>query len=203
MRANRWTRWVAAAALAALSAASTGCGYMGSATSIDPAQFDLDTGWIAVKNIRFQPQEGDNDCGAASLAMVLTHWGLPSTPQEVAVDCPLSVQGSRAGDLRDLVRNRGLRGFLIRGTLDDLIRELSAKRPVIVGLVKPYVSDALDHYEVVVAINPAKKQVATLDPARGPRQNTYDGFLQEWEPARYLALIVIGNGDPRLPGPGP
>ena len=199
MTANWWMRRIVPAALIALA----GCGYMGSARPIDPAQFDLDPGWVTVKDVRFQPQKSDNDCGAASLAMVLTHWNIPSTPEEIAAACPLSEEGSRAGSLRDLVRDRGLRGFLIHGTLDDLDKELTARRPVIVGLVKPYINGGMTHYEVVVAINPTKKLVATLDPARGPRQNTYEGFLQEWEPARNLTLIVIGDGVPRPHVPGP
>ena len=183
----------------ALLAFASGCGYLGSARSIDPVEFDKDSGWLAVRDLQFERQKADNDCGAASLAMVLTHWGLPATPQDIAAACPPSPAGSRAGHLRDLVKSRGLKAFLVHGTLDDLNKELSAKRPVIVGLVKPYATNALDHYEVVVAINPWKKLVATLDPAGGPRQNTYAGFLQEWEPAKCLTLVVIGKdpaGDP-------
>jgi ABC-type bacteriocin/lantibiotic exporter with double-glycine peptidase domain len=190
---------VGAVALVAVCSMAAGCGYMGSAKAIDPEQFDLDPGWISVKDIQLQRQVSDNDCGAASLAMVLTHWGLPATPQEITAACPPSEQGNRAGSLRDLVRNRGLKGFLIHGTLDDLNKELSAKRPVVVGLVKPYINGGMTHYEVVVAINPWKKLVATLDPARGPRQNTYEGFLQEWEPAGSLTLVVIGKEAPREP----
>jgi len=185
--------------LIATAVVTVGCGYQGTATAVDPEEFNLDPGWISVKDVQFQRQVSDNDCGAASVAMVLTHWGLPATPQDIAAACPPSPAGSRAGHLRDLVKSRGLKAFLVHGTLDDLNKELSAKRPVIVGLVKPYATNALDHYEVVVAINPWKKLVATLDPAGGPRQNTYAGFLQEWEPAKCLTLVVIGKdpaGDP-------
>ncbi len=217
---SSFIRRVEVAALIAVLAIASGCGYTGSATKIDPAEFDLDLGWISVKNIRIQMQKGDNDCGSACLAMVLTHWGLPTTPGEVDAACPPSDGGSQAGQMRNYVKTRGLQSALIHGTLEDLNKEMTAGRPVIVGLIKPYTGYALPHYEVVVAINPAKKLVATLDPARGPRQNTYEGFLQEWEPAKNLTLIVIGSNasgrlrpgsmksdnpvpSPLMPGPGP
>jgi ABC-type bacteriocin/lantibiotic exporter with double-glycine peptidase domain len=125
--------------------------------------------------------------------MVLSHWGQAATPESVAAECPSSKEGTRAGHLRDFIKKRGLKGYLIHGTFDDLRKELSARRPVIVGLVKPYAQGGLSHYEVVVGINTDLKRVATLDPAVGPRQNSFEGFLQEWEPAGHLAIVVIGT----------
>jgi len=193
MGTNRLARLIAVLAVLASAAFSSGCGYMGSARAIDPAELDRDPGWIAVRDVRFQAQSGDRDCGAAALAMVLTYWGHPSTPEEITSACPLSEEGSRAGSLRDLVRTRGLKGFLIYGNLDDLNSELGRGRPVIVGLVKPYINGGMTHYEVVVAIHPQKNMVATLDPVRGPRQNSFEGFLLEWEPAKRLTLVVRGD----------
>jgi predicted double-glycine peptidase len=181
-------------ALLAFLSIATGCGYLGSARPIDPADFDREPGWVAVRDLKFQKQKSENDCGAATVAMVLTHWGLPSTPEDVMAGCPTSKEGMKAGDLRDLIKSRGLKGFLIHGNFDDLKTELTAGRPVIVGLVKPYVNGVgLAHYEVVMAINPEQKRLATFDPAKGPRQNTFEGFLLEWEAARSLTIVVIGT----------
>jgi len=187
MRTNRYLFAIAALGLA------TGCGYLGSARPIESSAFDVEPGWVAVRNIPFLAQEGETDCGAACAAMVLTHGGQPSTTKEVVAAGPSSKEGMRAGDLRDFIKGRGLKSFLIHGTLDDLKTELAAGRPVIVGLKKPYTNAAWDHYEVVMAIHPEKKCVATLDPARGLRQNTYEGFLREWEPTGKLTIVVVGK----------
>lgn len=189
MKTNRPLRMIAIAALGL----AAGCGYLGSARPIENSAFDVEPGWVAVRNIPFQPQEGETDCGAACAAMVLSHGGHPSTTKDVVAAAPPSKEGMRAGDLRDFIKGRGLKSFLIHGTLDDLKTELAAGRPVIVGLKKPYVNAAWDHYEVVMAIHPEKKSVATLDPARGLRQNTYEGFLQEWEPTGKLTIVVVGK----------
>jgi hypothetical protein len=183
----------------------TGCGYLGSARSVDPAEFDREPGWIAVKGVPFQEQKAENDCGAASVSMVLNHWGLAVTREDILAEVPATEKGMRAGQLRDLIKKRGLKGYLIHGNLEDLKTELVAKRPVIVGLVKPYVNGGYAHYEVVVAIHPERKLVATFDPAAGLRENTYDGFIQEWEPSGLLTLVVIGDGPKtsRSPKPAP
>jgi predicted double-glycine peptidase len=184
--------WIVASGLAVASV-TAGCGYLGSARELDPGQFEREAGWIAVRDVVFQEQASDTDCGAASVAMVLSHWGQASTPESIAAECPPSKEGMRAGHLRDLIKNRGFKGYLIHGRFDDLRTELAARRPVIVGLVKPYAQGGLSHYEVVVGINTDLKRVATLDPAVGPRQNSFEGFLQEWEPAGHLAIVVIGT----------
>jgi predicted double-glycine peptidase len=186
-------------ALLVFATLAAGCGYLGSARPLDPRQFDREPGWVAVPDVQFQKQKTEYDCGAASVAMLLSHWGQPSTPEEIVAACPASKEGMKAGELRDLIKKRGLKGFLIHGTLEDLKTELSAKRPVIVGLIKPYVNGGFSHYEVVVGINPDLKRVATLDPAGGPRHNTYEGFLQEWEPAGTLTIVVIGPEGKAVP----
>ena len=186
-------KYPAVLATLALWAVVSGCAYLGSAKSIDPAEFDKDAGWVAVRDLQFERQKTDNDCGAASVAMVLNHWGLSTTLDNVVAECPTSKDGMRAGDLRDLIKKRGLEGYLIHGTFDDLKTELAANRPVIVGLIKPYVQGGLNHYEVLIAIHPERRLVATLDPAKGPRQNTFEGFFQEWEPAGSLTIVVTGR----------
>jgi hypothetical protein len=34
----------------------------------------------------------------------------------------------------------------------------------------------------------------TLDPVHGWRQNTWDGFLKEWQPAGCLTLVAFAKG---------
>lgn len=60
----------------------------------------------------------------------------------------------------------------------------------------------MSHYEVVVGFHRRKRILLTLDPAHGWRQNSIDGFLNEWEPATGLLLVFMGKaGRPPRPGP--
>jgi hypothetical protein len=57
----------------------------------------------------------------------------------------------------------------------------------------------------VVAIHPGLRKVVTLDPAAGWRENSYEGFVAEWQPAKRTTLVVLppdGDGDDRVASRG-
>lgn len=177
-------------ALAALLPACTT--YAGSARRFDPAEFDRSPGWIAVRGVPEVRQKSREDCGAAALAMVLAHWNADATLESVVAECPPAAgRGIRAGALRDCAKRRGFSSYVLEGSLEDLRFELTRRRPVIVGLVKPHIDGMWSHYEVVVAFHPERRLVVTLDPARGWRENTVDGFVREWAAAGRLTLVVL------------
>jgi ABC-type bacteriocin/lantibiotic exporter with double-glycine peptidase domain len=185
------TRWATAALALALS---TGC-YRGSARTISPAAIHADGGWLLVRGVPFLPQTGDEDCGAAALAMVLRYWNVATSPAEVAGAHPQSRgRGLRAGELRDFARGRGVDAFVVHGEPGDLRHELERGRPLIVGLAKPYTGRTLAHYEVLIGLHRDGRRVLTLDPAQGWRENTLEGFAAEWGAARQLLLVVFRRG---------
>jgi hypothetical protein len=149
--------------------------------------------------------------------MVLQRWGVPSSSpgelkRELARDDGSDITGDHARDhgrddagddegvaagaLRDLARRRGLSVFLIRGRIDDLGHELGAGRPVLVGLRQSYSDRTLSHYEVVVGINARSRRLLLFDPGHGPREDGFDGFAAEWNPAGSLAIVVTGWSTP-------
>lgn len=174
-----------------LGAATSGC-YIGTAHEFSPRTLELDPGWIFVPNVPLIRQEEHSDCGAAALAMALTYWGSTTNVDEVTAAFPTSPNhGIKAGELREFARKKGFDAFIIKGDLNDLASELKKRRPVLVGLVKPYGTKRAHHYEVVVGIHPAQKRVVTLDPAKGWRENSFEGFAKEWIPGEQVTLIVF------------
>jgi ABC-type bacteriocin/lantibiotic exporter with double-glycine peptidase domain len=150
-----------------------------------------DPSWTIVREVPFLPQKTDRDCGAAALAMVMSHFRVPATVDDVAAAARPSSAGIRVGALRDLARSRGLDAVVTSSTFADLAGHISRGRPVVVGLAVPTARDrTAAHYEVVVGINHPKRRILCLDPARGLRENTLDGFLDEWDPTRRVALVV-------------
>jgi len=181
--------WVAALALSAISC------YAGEARDVSPqraAALEADPAWTFVRDVPFVPQRGDADCGPAALAMVLGHFGVKASLEEaVALDPPDRV-GVRAGALRDVARAKGLQAFIVEGTFNDIIDQLARHRPVLVGLAKPITGGrALAHYEVVVGIDKRDRRIITLDPGRGLRENSLEGFAREWVPTGRVTLIVF------------
>lgn len=184
---------VAIAVILLASACST---YQGTARDFDCAELERRTGWLAVPAVEFVGQDGPEDCGIAATATVLRYWQLPGDVATIAAACPPQPgRGVQAGALRDHLRQQGLAAFVIRGTLADLEREVSKRRPVVVGLSKPHRGGPRTHYEVVVALHPRERLVVTLDPAHGWRANSFAGFGAEWCAAGHPCLVAFPPPD--------
>jgi ABC-type bacteriocin/lantibiotic exporter with double-glycine peptidase domain len=190
-------RLVGSALLYSLAA---GCAaYTGSARDVTPNVWKHERGWIAVDDVPLLRQRAELDCGPTALAMVVGYWR-PGSAQEIAAKTD---QRYSAGELRDRARALGLAAEVVSGDLRDIKFELEQGRPVIVGVAKPTAEGAVSHYEVVVGVHPDTKRIASLDPAAGWRQNSYEGFLKEWIPAGRLLLVVAGERRAPATAPAP
>jgi ABC-type bacteriocin/lantibiotic exporter with double-glycine peptidase domain len=171
--------------------ALAGC-YHGTARTVSIGDLGRDRGWVVVNGQHLIRQTAERDCGAAALAMVLHHWSVPSSADEI-----LRAAHSEPGHgipvsvLRDIARQKGLAAFVIKGELADLVNEVGRNRPVLVGLVQRVGDRALSHYEVVAGINQTTHQVLLLDPARGLREDSFDGFTAEWDRAGRPTLVIV------------
>jgi ABC-type bacteriocin/lantibiotic exporter with double-glycine peptidase domain len=168
-----------------------GC-YHGTARSVSPGELGRERGWTAVSDLRVIRQSGERDCGAAALAMLLRHWSVTTTPEEILAAVPRGPgHGITLGALRDLARQKGLAAFVIKGELADLTSELELGRPVLVGLVQRHGKQGLSHFGVVAGINPITRRVLLLDPARGLREDGFEGFATEWAAAGWATLVIV------------
>jgi len=181
----------------ALTLAAAGCThYAGPARPIEPSTIVENDGWRRVPQMMLVRQRDASDCGVAAVAMVLARWSRPTGLAEVRAAAPPVGNGLRARDLRDLLRARRLRAFVIEGRMADLEHEVAAGRPVIVGTLKR-LSDrrARSHFEVVVALHPERKLVVTLDPSLGWRQSSYAGFEAEWALSGHATIVTLPPGE--------
>jgi predicted double-glycine peptidase len=182
---------VAVALVVGLFGTGTGC-YRGTAHTVSLAEVGREPGWVIVSGMRVIRQESAHDCGAAALAMVLERWGIPDASPEIKQTIPVaSGHGLPAGALRQFARDKGLHAFLISGAPADLVNEVAANRPVLVGLVQRYSGNqGYAHYEVVIGFNRVSSRVLLLDPGHGPREDELASFVQEWRGSAQLALVV-------------
>jgi ABC-type bacteriocin/lantibiotic exporter with double-glycine peptidase domain len=189
--------------LLALGAVFGCASYRGSSREVSAAVLEEQPGWVRVEHVELVRQKGIKDCGSAALSTVLEFHEPdgPASLDRAAIDKALREapgRGLSAGQLRDYARSHGFDAFVIQGTFDDLTHEVQAGRPVIVGVHKPLSSgEALAHYEVFVGYHPSRREVLTLDPARGLRRFPVDGFMQEWTSAGHVTLVIM----PREPAP--
>jgi ABC-type bacteriocin/lantibiotic exporter with double-glycine peptidase domain len=179
---------------------SAGCAYRGSATDFDPKELQRGEGWLTAAEVPVILQKDREGCGAAVLAMALAAWRRPATQDEILQACPpIPGKGIQAGALRDFARRTGLQAFVLEGEISDLEHELSKARPLIVGLVKPTGDRGLTHFELVVALHRERGVIVTIDPSRGWRQNSFEGFRSEWEPAGRLLLAIFPSPSLKIP----
>ena len=166
--------------------------YTGGARAVTPAE--LDAHWLRAAPTPVIRQKQETDCGLAALAMVAGAWGRQWSVDDLARRLPPGKQGVRLGSLRDVARERGLDAYAIRATPKDLAHELSAGRPVLLGLMLPFdEGHNLSHYEVAVAMDPADGSVVTIDPGSGRWMRRSAKVLDvEWKAAGYPALVVTG-----------
>src|SRR5262245_15292399 len=129
----------AIALVVALGALGTACSsYRGTARDTTPAKLANEPGWVLLRDVPYVAQETEFECGAAAISMVVAYWTGVDTKDVVAHFRPVGERGIAAGKLRDYARERGLASYVIEGNFVDLVRELEAGRPVLVGLSKPH-----------------------------------------------------------------
>lgn len=174
----------------AFAALCTACSpYTGHASTVHPELVHREPGWLLVGQVPLVRQKAEYDCGPAALAMVVT-----SMRPELASD-PFFTHAANArvsvGALRDHARKLGFQAFVVEGTVDDLVHEIKSGRPVIAGIGKPTVQDRVFHYQVIVGIHPKSRRVLMLDPAEGWLQNSFAGFIEEWQATGRVLLVVM------------
>jgi ABC-type bacteriocin/lantibiotic exporter with double-glycine peptidase domain len=180
-----------------LASALLGCGqvaYTGKGTRLAPDALIAEPGWIGARGIDLLTQDQSHDCGPTALAMVLRYWD-PQLDINPLLRSPADAHWSAAA-LRDAARARGFESFVVEGTVEDLVREVRAGRPAIVGVAKPTALGKVAHYEVIAGFHPDSQRVALLDPASGWRQISFAGLLEEWLPAGSVLIVVLGRGGP-------
>lgn len=175
--------------LVCLMASACGSVYTGSASTLKPNELLREPGWVHVEGVPELHQAHELDCGPTALAMVLGYHG-GASKEALLAELPED-QRSVVTQLRDVAKKHGFEAYVMEGKPEDLVYELKHGRPVIVGVAKPTLKDAVAHYEVVVGLHRDSQRVATIDPAVGLRQNTFSGFLTEWQGAGRVLLVVI------------
>ncbi|HEX5064254.1 MAG TPA: papain-like cysteine protease family protein [Kofleriaceae bacterium] len=178
--------------LVLVAALATACSsYRGTAHDTSPAKLAREPGWVLLRDVPYVQQDTEYECGAAAISMVVSYWTGVETRRVVAHFRPVGKNGIAAGKLRDYAREQGLASYVIAGKVEDLARELEAGRPVLVGLTKPVSrGKVLYHYEVVVGLHRDKQRIVTLDPDKGWRENSLEGFASEWKHEGFVTLIV-------------
>jgi ABC-type bacteriocin/lantibiotic exporter with double-glycine peptidase domain len=178
--------------LLALCAVSAACSpYVGSASRVRPEQVRQERDWVLVEHVPTLRQRARHDCGPTALAMVVRYL---EPERDLAHDrffAGLEDRHVAVSELRNHARSLGLTAFVVEGTPDDLLHELHSGRPVIVGVGKPTLQGTVFHYEVVIGYHRRTRRILMIDPAEGWLQNSFEGFVREWQASGRALLVVM------------
>jgi len=177
--------------LPALFVFLAGCG------SIPPNVSELDIGQesIELTDTPFFPQERFQ-CGPAALATALSSSGVTVDLGELVDRVYLpGRQGSLQVEMLAAARAAGRISYVIDGTLQALINELSERRPVVVLQNLGIAAVPKWHFAVVVGVDTERNEIVLRSGVDERRITRLPTFLRTWMRSDFWGFVVLGPGE--------
>lgn len=148
--------------------------------------------------VPFFPDDTDQ-CGPATLASVLTYWGVPTNPPALKEEIYLPrLGGTLPIDLLLAAQARGLRAEFYSGSLDNVRDELEAGHPLVAFLNLGYAVFPQGHYVVITGFDDQRRGVYVHSGLERDVFLPYERFLGSWEKTgRWTLLILPHSGQGR------
>lgn len=150
--------------------------------------------------VPFFPDNTDQ-CGPATLASILTYWGVPTDPLALKGEIYLPrLRGTLPLDLLLAAQARGLKAEAYQGSLENLKSELEAGHPLVAFLNLGYTFFPQGHYVVVTGYDDRRQGVYVHSSLDRDVFLPYERFVQGWGKTGRWTLLVLpqsGQGRPR------
>jgi ABC-type bacteriocin/lantibiotic exporter with double-glycine peptidase domain len=141
--------------------------------------------------VPFFPDDKDQ-CGPATLASILTFWGVPTDPQDLRKEVYTPrLGGTLPIDLLLAVQTRGLDATIYAGGLDDLKTELAAGHPLVAFLNLGSALFPQGHYVVVTGYDDRRRGVYVHSGLARDVFVPYGQFIRSWEKTGRWTLLVV------------
>lgn len=154
-------------------------------------------GNLYIPRVPFVSQGEDNTCAQAVMTMVLQFWGQAIDYQTVVNEANPFNLGTSYQAIQDYLGQKGLQVQGYRdGSLETLLQELHAARPVIVLL--NFGALQYHHYVLVTGYNARRDTLILHESRSGPyREIPVSQFLEMWENEPLVSLPLFGGPDYR------
>ena len=150
-----------------------------------------------ISSVPFFPQE-EYECGPASLAMLLQSAGVPATPEELVDQVYLPArQGTLQTELLVATRRHGLPAYVLRPTVEAVLREVAAGNPVLVFQNLSLPIYPVWHYAVVTGFDRARNVLVLHSGRTAHLEMSLFAFERTWARGHYWAMVAVAP--PKLP----
>ena len=141
-----------------------------------------------IEKVPFFPQE-DYQCGPASLAAVLHHWGVSVVPEEIGKAIySQSARGTLNIDMVLYAQSRGLEAFRYRGAWDDLRKKIDAGFPLVVLVDYGFSVFQSNHFMVIIGYG--EDSVVAHSGRHEKKVILREDFLKSWEKTGFWTLLI-------------
>jgi len=144
-----------------------------------------------IEKVPFYPQT-TYQCGPASLAGVMSYWGVHVTPDEISKDIySESARGTLTIDMILYAEKKGLRAQQYKGSIEDLKKNIESGHPVIVLVDYGFFLYQANHFLVIIGYNEDGIVVNS-----GKERNMFiseKDFIRIWEKTKFWTLLIKPN----------
>jgi len=141
--------------------------------------------------VPFFPDDTDQ-CGPATLASLLTYWGVPTTPPALKEEIYLPrLGGTLPIDLLLAAQARGLKAEFYSGSLDNVRAELEAGHPLVAFLNLGYAVFPQGHYVVITGFDDQRRGLYVHSGLEQDVFLPYERFLRSWEKTGRWTLLIL------------
>jgi ABC-type bacteriocin/lantibiotic exporter with double-glycine peptidase domain len=141
-----------------------------------------------VDGVPFYPQE-EYQCGPASLAGVLSYYGLKVTPAEIAAEIfSRHARGTLDMDMVFCAQKRGMKAEQYSGSIEDLRHNIDSRRPLIVLIDEGFWVYQKSHFMVLVGYG--EKSVLVNSGKEEHKVLSQDSFSKTWEGTKFWTLKI-------------
>lgn len=141
-------------------------------------------------SVPFFPDDTDQ-CGPATLAGVMTYWGIQTDPVALKKKIYLPrLRGALSIDLLLVAQDHGLQAESYQGSLANVKAELDAGHPLVALLNLGYEFFPLGHYVVITGYDDAQQGLYVHSGLERDAFLSYERFLQSWEKTGRWTLLI-------------
>jgi len=174
-------------AVTALLIGVTGCATLSS----EEKRADGAAGTVLIEGVPFFPQE-KHYCGPASLAAVMSYYGLTVSQEEVAEETYLpNLLGTLPLDMLLYAKERGFQTTSYRGDMDDVKKQLALGRPVILFLNLGFSFAPRGHYIVAIGYDDSSSSIIAHSGRERAGRIPYKKLERFWSRTGYTTLLIL------------